>query len=698
MLGKLSVREAISVMKDVARALVYAHDRGIVHRDIKPDNILLTSGAAMLADFGVAKAVHSAMYDTGGDEEHNLTGVGMSLGTPAYMAPEQVAADENTDQRADIYALGITAYEMLAGAPPFRKDTRGALLTAHLTETPEHISTVRDDTPGWFAELIMRCLEKDPAQRPQSADDLVEALGDPSRTTGGSTAVMEAPGTTRSSKRKILVGSVAAAVVLAAGAFAVGTLFPSGAGNFAGPSIAVLPFVNVGGNPDDEYFADGLTDELITALNRVPTLRVASRTAVFAHKGSNASVQELGDALSVSTLLEGTIRRGGDRLRLTARLVDGEDGLALWTETFERQITDVFAVQDEVSQSIATALRDQLGVEAGDDAAIRRGTADLEAYDLYLRGRYFFARRGDDALRTALGYFEQAVGRDSSYAEAYTGIADVLGLLPLYSAIPSDSVLPLALQAADRAIELDSTLASAYASRGNLLNAAWQWSDAERDMQRAVNLDPKNATAHQWFGEQLLLAGRVDESVTQLERGSALDPLSPVITASHAIALGVSRRLDEATAMAQRAVELDTASTITRLFMGAVYSYAGRFGEAIPELESAMALAPGLPAVKGFVGYAYAKAGQRGDALQILATIDSTALSTGAGVAIARIRLGLGEFDAAVEWLDRAVNARDPFFNSESLASPIFDPIRGHPGFVGVVQRLGLPETLATPR
>jgi serine/threonine-protein kinase len=613
------------------------------------------------------------------------------------MAPEQVAADENTDHRADIYALGITAYEMMAGAPPFQQKSRGALLTAHLTETPQPLGTHRSDVPGWFGDLIMRCLEKDPADRPQSADEMVEILDDPSRTTGAGTAVMGSVDRPATARKRILIGAIMATLLILATVFGF-RLISSGGGQAAEHSIAVLPFVNVSGNADDEYFADGLTDELINALNRVPELRVASRTAVFAYKGSNANVQELGAALTVATLLEGTVRRGGDRLRLTARLVDAEDGLALWTETFERQVADVFEVQDEVSESIAIALREQLGVDAGADAAIQRGTEDLEAYDLYLRGRYFFARRGDEALRTALGFFQQAASRDTSYAAAYTGIADALGLLPLYSTTPSDSVLPLALAAADRAIALDSTLAVAYASRGSLLNSAWRWAEAERDLRHAVTLDSNNATAHQWYGESLLIAGRVDEAVTQLARAAELDPVSPIITASHALAVGVAGHGEEAIALGERALQLDSASAPTRLFLGAVLAYAGRIQDAIPQLEQALALAPGLPVTQGFLGYGYAVGGRETEARGILTSMDTTVLATGIGVAVARIYLGLGELQAAVDWMERAAGARDPFFSSESLASPIFDPLRGDPGFLRVVQTVGLPESLTVTR
>jgi eukaryotic-like serine/threonine-protein kinase len=689
LMGKLSVREVIAITKDVARALVYAHDRGIVHRDIKPDNILLSSGAAMLTDFGVAKALESAVHTTSGESE-TLTAVGISLGTPAYMAPEQVAADETTDGRADIYALGITAYEMLVGRPPFQHASRGALLTAHLTETPVHLRDLRPDAPAWFGELVMQCLEKDPAHRPQSADDLVDILEDPARTSGGGTAAV--PIVKRRRRWRAVAGVGGVLLLLAAGA-SLPTLMGRKADDGA-TSIAVLPFVNVSGAPDDEYFADGLTDELITALNRIPSLRVASRTAVFAVKGSNKGVAELGKALNVGTLLEGTIRRGGDRLRLTARLVNVDDGLTLWSETFEHEVSDVFAVQDEVSESISSALAEQFSLENGATLSIRRGTENREAYDLYLRGRYFFERRGDEALRTALDYYQQAVQRDTTYADAYAGIADVLGLLPLYGGVPGDSVLPLALAAAGRAITLDSTLAHAHAARGNLLNAAWQWEDAARDLQHAVSLDPRDATAHQWYGENLLYTGRVEEAVAELEQAEGLDPLSPVVTALHAMALAIAGQGDDALARARRATDMDETLAVARLMSGAVFLYTGHAEESIPDFEAAQRLVPFLASPKGFLGYALAVTGKHDEARRVLATLDPTALDTGTGGAIARIYLGLGDLDSALAWLNRAAEARDPLFSSESLASPLYDPLRGRPGFNQVLDAVGLPREL----
>jgi len=694
--GSMSPREAISVLRDVGRALSYAHERGIVHRDIKPDNVLLTSGSATLADFGVAKALSSARSVISG-EPGTLTHVGTSLGTPAYMAPEQVAGDAATDHRADIYAFGVMAYEMLAGKPPFYDMSLQQLMAAHLAVEPVPLDRQRGEVPARLASLVMRCLEKDPDLRPQSAKELVELLEDPT-IISGSTAGMMQPysgsiGRRLSSRKRTLV-AVLAAVTMAAGATAL-WLVPNDQRRSlvaadAQRSVAVLPFVNIGGDQGDTYFADGMTDELMSALNKVPGLRVASRTAVFSYKERNATPGEIGKALNVSTLLEGTVRRDGQRLRLTAQLIDVGDGLTLWSESYERELRDVFAVQDSLTLAIVGALRSRFGDVMTAPTVPDRGTDDLEAYDLYLRGRFFFRQRSADGLHRALEHFEQAIARDPGYADAYTGMADVYGQLPFYTATPGDSVLPLALRAVTRAIALDSTLAGAFVSRGGLLNSAWRWSEAERDLRRAVSIDPRNATAHQWYGENLLMNGRIDEAIAEFRRATELDPVSHVMVALHALALAVKGDAEAAVERGQYAASLDPLTPVTRFMLGAVYLYVDRAPEAIPELETAKQMAADVATIDGLLGYAFAVTDQRDRAREILQSIDSTNVATGNAAAIARIYLGLGDLTSALNWLDRAADAHDPFFGSEPLASALFDPLRGDPRFADVIRKVNL--------
>ena len=711
--GPLSVRETVAILRDVSRALAYAHGRGIIHRDIKPDNILLSGGAAVVTDFGVAKAISASRErvtlggrptSSGGWNSGTITSVGTSLGTPLYMAPEQAAADPNTDHRADLYALGVVGYEMLVGAPPFYGRTPQALLAAQLTEQPKPISSRRYDVPPALADLIMRMMEKDPARRPRTATEVARLLDDPSVMSGEFTSLR--PAAVRRSPWRRRASLVGVAAVLAATGLGAGTYFrarqASSVGAVAGAasatnvvaqkSMVVLPLVNIGGDTSDVYFAEGMTAQLTTALSKLRGLRVAARTAATAAREKYNTPEEIGKALNVTMLLEGTVQRESGRLRVTARLINIADGATLWSDMFERQATDLFKVQDEISNAIVAAISPELGTTTalvGSSAA--RGTDDLQAYDLYLRGRFFFQKRGDDALRSALALFEQATAKDPAFAKAYTGIADVYALLPLYATVRVDSVLPLGLRAIDKAIALDSTLPEAYASRANLLSLGWRWQEAERDYQRALSLDANYATAHQWYGEMLLLNGRMDEAIAHLRRATELDPLSPVAFGSYGLALGIAKRDVPAQAAARHALELDSTLVVTRMMSGTVDLYGNRVGDAIRELELAQQLDAGNSFTLGVLGYAYAKAGRMAQSREIARQLETR---PGASAAAARVYLGLADSARALTLLERAAAQHDVSLSTEVLAEPFFDPVRHSPRFAAVVARIGLDRRL----
>jgi serine/threonine protein kinase/TolB-like protein/Tfp pilus assembly protein PilF len=712
--GPLSVREAVSILKDVSRALVYAHGRGIIHRDIKPDNILLSGGSATVTDFGVAKAITASREGARPQpptRSGTITMVGTSIGTPAYMAPEQAAGDPNTDHRADLYALGIVGYEMLVGTPPFHGRAPQQLLAAQLTEPPPPIASRRYDVPGALATLIMRLLEKDPSKRPRAAAEVARALEDPAVVSG--TFISAAPPKKSQPKRVVwaLAGAGILASVAAGGAWFTNHRAPaSTAGNVAAPaavaskSVAVMPLVNISRDTSDAYFAAGMTAEITNALSRIPGLRVASGNESAA-RDKAATPTDIGKSLNVNMVLFGTVQRDKSRLRVTARLVNSADGFTIWSDMFERDSKDVFKVQDDISNAIVAAISPELSAAATAAApvatvaaaapAANHGTSDLQAYDLYLRGRYFFEKRGEAGLRRALDYFQQAADKDSMFARAYAGIANVYALLPLYANVRVDSLMPLALKAINRSVGLDSTLAEAFASRASLLQASWRWPEAERDYLRALKLDPNYAAAHQWLGEMLLLNGRTADGMSRLKRATELDPLSPISFGSYALALAVGRNPDAAIAAGRRAVELDSTLLVTRFMLGGVYLQANRLPEAIRELEAASRLDSTSTQTLGLLAFAYAKSGNTKRAGDLAKSLEaSVGRLSGASAAAARAYIGLGDNGRALTLLERAVNDHDSFFSSESLAERFFDPLRADPRFAGIVAKAGLDKRL----
>ena len=712
--GPPPVRDAVNLLRDVATALAYAHAHGVVHRDIKPDNVLVSHGAAVVTDFGVAKALASARHpetNTAGDAgSGTLTALGMSLGTPAYMAPEQAAGDPATDHRADIYSFGVLAYELFAGEPPFTARAPHALIVAHLTQPPPSLAERCPSLPEPLVRLVSHCLQKDPADRPQDAQAVVSALDDalehtaqsgsgafPTRHGGG--PVPAARPTRRGVLRAVAGVAIALAVVgggalLWRGRTADDGRSASTAVAGAPTSIAVLPFTNSGGDTSDVYFSDGMTDELTSALSRVPGLRVASRTSAFSFRGKAVDTRDVARALDVDAVLEGRVRRDGSRLRVSVQLTNGDDGLAVWSDSYERQMADVFTVQDEIARSIATAL--QLRLAAG---AERHGTDDLAAYDLYLRGRYHFHQRGERELRQAAQLFAQALARDSSYAQAWAGLADAAALLPIYGRTPADSAYAIARDAAERAVALDPALAEAHTTLGLVQKSLGEWQAAGASFERALQLDQQSATAHQWYSELLLITDHVDSAVAEVQRAATLDPLSPVIAAELSYDLGLVGRYDQALAAGRRGVSLDGRLWITHAFLGFAQLFAGQSQDALRQLDSAVALDGSLLPVTGALASAAAAAGDSARARtlrdQLVAGADAPG---GSAMAVVFAELALGNRDGALDWLERAAERRDSWLYAMSVNAPLFDPIRASPRFAAVVRRMGLdPARLTRP-
>jgi serine/threonine protein kinase/Flp pilus assembly protein TadD len=473
----LPIEEAVRIVREVALALDHAHRRGVVHRDIKPENILLSEGQALVADFGIARAL-GAMT-----EGETLTQVGIALGTPAYMSPEQSAGDA-TDARSDLYSLGCVLYELLAGTPPFIGPTAQAITVKRFTEPAPAVRAARPEVPIELDRIVARTLEREPAARFASMAELAYALA--------------------------LVGTARPAGTSAATAASA----PS-------RSIAVLPFVNMSADPETEYFADGMAEELLNALVKVTALRVASRTSSSAFKGRNEDISEIGRRLKVETVVEGSVRRAGNRIRITAQLIDAADGYHLWSERYDRELSDVFAIQDEITASIVGALR--LVLTSGERQALSAERADVRAYEYYLRGRQLAHQVRREGYQGALRMYQHAVEIDPGYARAFAGIADCHSWMYMYYEA-SEENLRRADEASRRALELDAGSAEAHASRGFALSLGKHYDEARVELAQAIALAPALYEAHYLFGRVCWAEGKLEEAARHFEDAAAARP------------------------------------------------------------------------------------------------------------------------------------------------------------------------------
>jgi len=664
---QLPVEDALRIAAEVADALHYAHQHGVIHRDIKPENILLSGPHALVADFGIARA-----FDPGSDER--LTASGISVGTPQYMSPEQAMAERDLDPRTDIYSLGCVLYEMLTGEPPYTGPNPQAVLAKRLSEPVPHVRTSRD-VPLVLEQVVNRALARAPADRFRTAAELAAALqaDRPSR-----------------ARRPIVrpVGLALTLLVLGLG-YAVfrrttsATVAPAA-------SAAVIPFVDLSPQGDQEYFSDGLTEELITTLSQVPGLRVPARTSSFQFKGRNPDVQVVGRKLDVAAVLEGSVRRSGNRLRVSAQLISVKDGYQLWSESYDRDLADVFAVQEDVARSIVAALRVRLA-PARDSVLAVRPTGDLQAYDLYLKGRFAWNQRNARALPEAVRYLEQAVARDARFARAWSALAQAyLLVVPYAGGVPADTWRK-AEASARKALALDSTSAEAYTALayGNMIYA-WNWPAAEENFRRAIAVGPNDATAHHWYGDFLAGRGRLNESLAEMTRAHELDPLSRQIAIEWGWVPYLMHQNDEAEARIRQALALDPNYAQAHLRLGFVQIQQRRYSEAIASLKRALDLGIFYPYGASALAYAYAASGDRAAAQRIIDDLKRrSARELVPPVHIAIAYGGLGDVTQGIAWLNRGIDQHDIYI-PENLFDPLLDPLREDPRFAGVVRRMGL--------
>jgi len=687
----LSVDETVRIVRQVAGALDFAHRQGVVHRDIKPGNVLLQDGEALLADFGIALAVTEA----GGER---LTGTGLSIGTLQYMSPEQASGEHDLDARSDIYALGAVTYEMLAGEPPVTGGTARSMLAKLLTERPTPLRVVRDGVPPSVDDAVMRALAKAPADRFAGAREFAEALtATPTAADQGSGAAA----TARPSPRR-RAGTLALAVLGVVAAFAVvwwgmSQRSPSSGGAGDTPtvirSIAVLPLDNYTGDSTQAYFAEGMTDELTTALATISQLRVISRSSAMQYQGRNRpATPEIARALDVDAVVEGSVARSGDRVRITAQLIDARADRHLWAQSFERRSDDVLALQADLASAIAREINVRL-TEGERSRLAAAPSVDPAAHDAYLRGRYFFNRPSDENVRKAIEQFEQAVALDSTFAPAYSGLSDAY-LWAGYNEgfITASAAKPKARAAAEEAVALDDNSAEAHTSLAVFkLFYEYDWEGCEREFRRAIELNPGYAYAHDQFAMALGFMGRDEESAEESRKAAELDPLSPQVLVDAAVVPLFRKDLTTAGELMRRAIELDPTYFFPVMIEGWARLEVGQFGEAIPFLLKSRTLgAP--PFLTAFLSYAYGAAGDRAKATAELEALKE--MSPDGVVApfnLALVYLGLGDHGRAIDELERALAA-----DSQSLGwlgrDAIFDPLRSEPRFVALARRLHFTE------
>jgi serine/threonine-protein kinase len=636
--GRLPIDDTLRIAHEVGTALDYAHRNGFVHRDVKPENILFADDHALLADFGIA---HVCM-----PEGESLTLAGLALGTPEYMSPEQASGETEIGVPGDIYGLACVVYEMLAGEPPLKGASARATMAKQVTERARPLRALRPDAPSGFERVLEKALAKDPLQRFATIVEFCGALdrarSEPNRP------------------------------------FALTTR-----------TIAVLPFVNASPDPDNEYLSDGITDELINALAKVDGLRVASRTSVFALKGKAQDVRAIGALLEASEVLEGTLRRSGDNLRITAQLTSTDDGRLVWSERYDRRLDDVFAIQDEIANTIVAKLRSTSFANLIEPASDRH-TENVDAYGLYLRGRYAWNKRTSEGVSEGIRYFEEAIALDPGYALAYTGLADSYALHIDYRNVPVHQGFEHAKFYARKAIALDDTLAEAHASLAwSLFIYDWDWSGAEKEFRRAIELDPRYATAHQWYAFLLASEGRFDEALLEAHTAQENDPASVSVRRSLGYTYVYARKYQQARYHMDRAIAMNPEAEETFRLQGLVLTLDKQYAAAERVLREALALAPaGATYTKATLGYSLACAGDPSYAKEVAAELEEKRKTDYVSpVELATVYVALGDAEKALDWVEHAVEDRRGWA-AYLRVHPILDPVRNEPRFAQLVERM----------
>ncbi len=671
--GPLPEAEIVALAIQIAGAMEVAHEQGVVHRDLKPGNVMVTPrGDAMVLDFGLARRF------AGTGSRANLTTVSEAdafSGTLPYMAPEQLRGGD-VDGRTDLYALGVMLYEMATGRRPFEAAHGGLLAHAILNGSPVRLRSHRADLSPRLETIILNCLEREPAARYQNARALIADLRSEAKVVRHRGPIL--------GRRIIIVAAVAAAAtaLLAVAALDIGGLRSRLTGGERIRSLAVLPLENLSGDPEQAFFADGMTEELINRLAQIGSLTVSSRNSVMAFKGTRTPVPEVARRLNVTAVVVGSVRRAGNRVRISVQLVQAASDKNLWSSSYERDLEDVFTLQSEVANSIAARVRVSLTPRERARLMVSR-RVDPAAHEEYLKGRFYWNQYTEAGYRTALKHFNRAIEIDPTFALGYVGVSDAYAGLS-FMWMPPSVAMPKAAAAADRALELDPELPEAYSARGYVRAFHdWKWREGESDFRRTIALNPGNAIAHVYYGSLLIALGRIDDAIVQLRKAQELDPLSPMMTYAQLWPLFEGRRYDEAIVAAEQVIREDSLAWNAHNVLAQALLQKGEFERAIRVLRNRMRLMKETGS--GGLAYAHALQGKRDLALAELEQLKVR----GTAYDAAKVYGALGMPDQAFEWLEKDMQT-----HSESVVylkvDPELDPLRSDPRFALLLKRVGL--------
>ncbi len=713
----MKLGEVLDVAIQTASALSAAHEAGIVHRDIKPENIMLRrDGIVKVLDFGLAKLTERTspeLVDTEAPTRAAIhTEPGVVIGTAIYMSPEQ-ARGLQVDARTDIFSLGVVLYEMVAGRLPFDGSTLNDVLASMLSEKePQPLARYSSEAPVELERIVSKTLRKEREQRYQTTKDLLLDLQSlkqqldfearlersiPPETTvskvqasvsgqASPTASIESL-TSRIKRRPSLVIALAALIVAVS---SLTYLIYSARPATAIDSIAILPLINASNDPNSEYLSDGITESIISNLSQLPQLKVMARSTVFHFKGTDIDPREVGRQLGVRAVMAGRLLQQGDHLIVRTELVNVSDGTQLWGAEYDRKLSDVLGLQQDISREISEKLRLKLTGEEK-KRLTGRDTTNAEAYQFYLRGRYFWNKRTADGIKKAIDQFQQAIDRDPNYALGYVGLTDCYALLEEYAGVPGSETLPKARVAADRALQIDDTLSEAHTSSGVIFFQMWRWTETEEEYKRAISLNPNYPTAHHWLSIYFRAKGQLDDSLREINRAQELDPLSSVIGQNIAEIYLLKNDLNSAIAECKRIIELDPNFPGAHEELGFAYLKQRRYEEAIAEFQKTVELSGSASKNQGDLGYCYAVTGRRAEAQAILKELEEKyARREAIGQYLAEVYAGLGDKDQAFAWLEKDFERRSgirlPFVKWWFT----FDDLRGDPRYADLVRRMGL--------